>query len=280
MGPSNQQAPYTTIELEASDEPGISILRLDRADRLNAMSRTLIDELHAALDEVASDESVRVLILTGSGRAFCAGLDLADMADSSAESEGPRGGRVQRGMDFQQRIASLVPKLRALRIPVIAAVNGAAAGGGLALALASDVRIASSSARFNVAFVRIGLSGCDIGVSWLLPRWIGASRAFELMLTGRIVESDEAARIGLVSHLVDDDQLMDAAMSTARQIRANSPTGVWMTKEVMWSQLEVGSLQAGIDLENRTQIMTSFTADMAEAVGAFFEKRPAKYENR
>ena len=188
-------------------------------------------------------------------------------------------GRVQRGMDLQQRIAAFVPALRSLRIPVIAAVNGAASGGGLALALASDVRVAARAARFNVAFVRIGLSGCDIGVSWLLPRWIGASRAFELLLTGRMVESDEAERIGLVSRVVDDDDLMAEAAATARLIAGNSPTGVWMTKEVMWSNLEIASMRAGIDLENRTQIMTSFTEDTAEAVGAFFERRPPEFRN-
>jgi enoyl-CoA hydratase len=183
-------------------------------------------------------------------------------------------------MELQQRIASLVPALRGLRIPVIAAVNGPAAGGGLALTLAADVRIAAVSARFNVAFVRIGLSGCDIGVSWLLPRLIGASRAFELMLTGRLIDAAEADRIGLVTRVVPDGELMDAAMDTARLICANSPAGIWMTKEVMWSQLEVGSLRAGIDLENRTQILTSFTEDMAEAVAAFMERRPPHYRNR
>lgn len=278
-GPTD--ATYTTLRLErlGGEDDGIVVLTLDRPERLNAMSLPLIDELHAAFAEVAADDAARVLVLTGSGRGFCAGLDLVDLAPtSSAPGEGR--GRVQRGMDLQQRIASLVPTLRGLRVPVIAAVNGAAAGGGLALALASDVRIAGRSARFNVAFVRIGLSGCDIGVSWLLPRWIGASRAFELLLTGRIVESTEAGDIGLVSRIVDDEDLLQEALSTARLICANSPTGVWMTKEVMWSQLEVGSLQAGIDLENRTQIMTSFTEDMGEAVGAFLERRPATFRNR
>jgi enoyl-CoA hydratase len=131
-----------------------------------------------------------------------------------------------------------------------------------------------------VAFVRIGLSGCDIGVSWLLPRWIGASRAFELMLTGRIVESDEADRIGLVTRVVDDAELMDAAIATAQLICANSPMGIRMTKEVMWSNLETGSLRAGIDLENRTQILTSFTEDTGEAITAFMERRPPNYRNR
>ncbi len=285
---------YTTLRLErlsAFDVPTpgptapvgvddtIAVLTLDRPDRLNALDPVLIEELHAALDQVAADESLRALILTGAGRGFCSGLDLTDIGISGSGNAQGRG-RVQRGMDLQQRIAAFVPALRSLRIPVIAAVNGAASGGGLALALASDVRVAARAARFNVAFVRIGLSGCDIGVSWLLPRWIGASRAFELLLTGRMVESDEAERIGLVSRVVDDDDLMAEAAATARLIAGNSPTGVWMTKEVMWSNLEIASMRAGIDLENRTQIMTSFTEDTAEAVGAFFERRPPEFRNR
>ena len=265
----------------ADDGPdgGIRMLTLDRPERLNAMNGALIDQLHDRLDELRADSDARVVILTGEGRGFCSGLDLRDASPTSLASSEGRG-RMQRGMDVQQRIAALVPALRSLRIPVIAAVNGAAAGGGLALALASDVRIAASSAKFNVAFVKLGLSGCDIGVSWLLPRWIGASRAFELMLTGRMVLADEAERIGLVSRVVPDDELLDAALDTARLICNNSPTGVWMTKEVMWSQLEVNSLQAGIDLENRTQILTSFTEDMHEAVGAFLERRDPEFRNR
>jgi enoyl-CoA hydratase/carnithine racemase len=265
----------------AADGPdaAIRLLTLNRPERLNAMNPALIDGLHEALDELRTDEDARVVVLTGAGRGFCAGLDLKDTPPTGGTSQGGRG-RVQRGMDVQQRIASLVPKLRDLRIPVVAAVNGPASGGGLALALASDVRIAAASARFNVAFVRIGLSGCDIGVSWLLPRLIGASRSFELLLTGRMVDSAEADRIGLVSRVVDDEDLVDAAVEVARQICANSPMGIWMTKEVMWSNLETASLHAGIDLENRTQIMTSFTEDVGEAVAAFFEKRPASFRNR
>jgi len=285
---------FSTLRLEivrADDgtDEGIRLLLLERPERLNAMSLTLIEDLHAALDMIECDDAARVVVLTGAGRGFCSGLDLTDLAPIQPQGQAgaadrgssPSGrGRVQRGFDLQQRIASLVPRIRRLHVPVIAAVNGAAAGGGLALALASDVRIAGVSARFNVAFVRIGLSGCDIGVSWMLPRWIGASRAFELMLTGRIVESDEAERIGLVTRVVADDDLLDEALATARLICANSPFGIWMTKEVMWSNLESGSLQAGIDLENRTQIMTSFTEDTGEAVGAFLERRPPQFKNR
>ena len=214
---------------------GITQVTLNRPDRLNAMNYALISDVHAAFDDLAEDRACRVIILTGAGRGFCAGLDLTE----GASPPSARGlGRAQAGMTVQKMIAGLVPKMRSLPQPIIAAVNGAASGGGLALALASDVRIAAANARFNVAFVRVGLSGCDIGVSWLLPRLIGAAR------------------------------------ETAELIVGNSPFGVRMTKEVMWSQLEIGSLQAGIDLENRTQILSSFTGDLVEAMQAFAEKRP------
>ncbi len=257
--------------------PGVALLTLNRPDKLNAMDVGLVSDLHAALDEVSANRDCRAIVLTGAGRGFCAGLDLAGYgAAPDSEGRGPVGA----GMATQQHIASLVPHLRSLHQPVIAAVNGPAAGGGLALALASDVRLAATSARFNVAFVRIGLSGCDIGVSWLLPRLIGASRAWELMLTGRVIDSEEADRIGLVTRVVPDGEVVDAALETASLIAANSPWGVRMTKEVAWSQLEVGSLQAGIDLENRTQILSSFTEDMREAMAGFLEKRPPTYRHR
>jgi enoyl-CoA hydratase len=263
----------STLLVDRPDE-GVTRITLHRPDRLNAMNAELIAELHDEISRIAGDSSCRVVILTGSGRGFCAGIDLGGYG-SAPGSEGL--GRVQGGFATQTHIASLVPQLRSLPQPVIAAVNGPAAGGGLALALASDIRIASSAARFNVAFVRLGISGCDIGVSWLLPRLIGASRAWELMLTGRIIEADEADRIGLVLRVVPQDELGDAALETARLIAANSPWGIRMTKEVMWSQLEVGSLQAGIDLENRTQVLSSMTGDMQEAVAAFLEKRPPRF---
>jgi enoyl-CoA hydratase len=249
---------------------GITQLTLNRPERLNAMNHALISDLYHALDELAEDRACRVIILTGAGRGFCAGLDLTEGA-SPPSAQGL--GRAQAGMTVQKMIAGLVPKMRSMPQPIVAAVNGAASGGGLALALASDVRIAAESARFNVAFVRVGLSGCDIGVSWLLPRLVGASRAFELLLTGRLIDAREADRIGLVTRVVDNGRSVDAARETAELIVANSPFGVRMTKEVMWSQLEIGSLQAGIDLENRTQVLSSFTGDLVEAMQAFAEKR-------
>jgi enoyl-CoA hydratase len=267
----------TTVRQETI-QPGITLVTLDRPERLNAMSRELVADLHDALAAVAADRECRVVILTGAGRGFCSGLDLKETGDLATDvADG--GGGPPAAMRGQQHIATLVTRLRALPKPVIAAVNGPATGGGLALALACDVRIAADSARFNVAFVRVGLSGCDIGVSYLLPRLVGASRAFELMLTGRMVDAAEADRAGLVSKVVPDGQVVDAALETAELIRANSPFGVWMTKEVMWSNLEAGSLQAAIDLENRTQLLASYTGDIGEAVAAFLEKRPPRFSD-
>jgi enoyl-CoA hydratase len=257
--------------------PGITQLTLNRPDRLNALTYELVDELHTALDAVHADNDCRVLIITGAGRSFCAGLDLNGFGRVPGTED---QGRPQQGLAVQQFIARLVPHLRSLRQPVVAAVNGPAAGGGLALALASDVRICGRSAKFSTAFVRLGISGCDIGVSWLLPRLIGASRAWELMLTGRVFEAEEADRLGLVTRVVEDAVLVEEALSVAGLIAANSPMGVWMTKEVMWSNLEVGSLQAGIDLENRTQILTASTEDSQRAMAAFLSREPIDWLNR
>ncbi|MEY2468819.1 MAG: enoyl-CoA hydratase [Actinomycetota bacterium] len=257
--------------------PEITQLTLNRPEKLNAMNEELIDAIYTRCDEIEDDPDCRVVILTGAGRGFCAGLDLGGFG--SAPRQKGWGGPAA-GMAVQQHIAGVMPRLRALRQPVIAAVNGPATGGGLALALASDIRVCSASARFNVAFVRIGLSGCDVGVSWLLPRLIGASRATEMMLTGRLIDAEEADRFGLVSRVVSDGEVVDAAMDIARTIVGNSPFGVWMTKEVAWANREVAGFQAAIDLENRTQILTSFGADQREAMVAFLEKRPPVFNRK
>ncbi len=262
------------VVIDRSTE-GIAVVTLNRPRQLNAMNHDLLAGLHHALDSLHDDRDLRVIILTGAGRGFCAGLDLKEPPQVSG-TEGLD--RTRSGFAVQQYIASLVPKMRSMPQPIISAVNGAASGGGFALALASDIRIASTAARFNVAFVRLGLSGCDIGVSWILPRLIGASRAYELMLTGRLVDAPEADRMGLLTMVVEPEDLLDAALAEAELIRANSPFGIQMTKEVMWSQLEVGSMAGGIDLENRTQILTTTTDVMGEAVAAFLEKRPPRFD--
>lgn len=264
----------STVEI-SEPSAGVRLLTLNRPDRLNALSAELMTELKAALDEIDLDNTVRSVVLTGAGRGFCAGLDLKGFGDIPG-TDGV--GRVPTGMRLQQFIAERIVHLRSIRKPIIAAVNGPAAGGGFALACASDIRICSESARFNAAFVRIGLSGCDVGVSWILPRIVGTSTAFEMMLTGRLIDADEALRTGLVSRVVPDDAIVDTALEVAEQIAANSPFGVWMTKEVMWSNLEVSSWRAGIDLENRTQILASQTADATEARSAFLERRDPGFQ--
>jgi enoyl-CoA hydratase len=224
------------------------------------------------LDSLAADRGCRVVILTGAGRGFCAGADIVP-----SEPAGPRTAHT--AWALQKRFSALTLRLRSMTQPVIAAVNGPAAGGGLALVLASDIRLAAASARFNVAFIRVGFSGCDMGTGWLLPRIVGAGRAHELLLTGRIVEADEAERMGLVLEVVPDGTVVDRALQEAELIVRNTPLGVAMTKEVMWADLEIPGLAAAIDLENRTQVLTSLTDDAHEAMAAFLERRPARYGN-
>lgn len=265
----------TTIEY-SEPRAGVAQLTLNRPDRLNAMTAELVGELHSRLDRIAVDPEVRVVVVTGAGRGFCAGLDLTGYGEAPhTEHLGP----VPTSFAVQRHIATLIPHLRSLPQPVIAAVNGPAAGGGFALVLGSDIRLASRSARFNAAFVRIGLSACDIGTSWLLPRIVGAARAQELMLTGRIFDADEAYRIGLVVDLHEPDSLLDAAYAKADEIMANAPFGVALTKEGMWTALEIPGMQAAIDLENRQQVMALQTADHREAMQAFIDRRLPSFVN-
>ncbi|MFL3020659.1 MAG: enoyl-CoA hydratase/isomerase family protein [Acidimicrobiales bacterium] len=270
------ESTYDNLEIDFPED-GIARITLNRPERLNAMTYGLVTDLHEALDVIDNDHSTRAVIITGAGRGFCAGLDLTGFGKIPGTEE---FGEQQQGMAVQQYIAELVHHMRDVRQPIIAGVNGAAAGGGFALACASDVRYCGASAKFGTAFVRLGISGCDIGVSWMLPRLIGASRAWELMLTGRVIDAEEANRIGLVTNVVADEDLSEKCLSVAREISRNSPFGVWMTKEVMWSNLEIPSLRAGIDMENRTQILAAGTEDSKQAMSSFLVKREMSWKNR
>jgi enoyl-CoA hydratase len=258
----------------SSPRDGVAQITLNRPDKLNAMTAEMVEMLHETLSEVGRNRDVRVVILTGAGRGFCAGLDLGGYGEAPGYQW---NGAVERGLAVQKHIASLIPRLRSLPQPVISAVNGPAAGGGFALVLGSDIRIAATTARFNAAFIRIGLSACDIGTSWLLPRLIGAARAQELMLTGRLFDADEALRIGLVTDVVPNEVLIEAALAKAEEIKLNTPLGVALTKEGMWSALEIPGLQAAIDMENRQQIMASFSDDAREMRRAKSEGRPPSF---
>ena len=173
----------------------------------------------------------------------------------------------------QEAFAGLITKMRALRQPEIAAINGLANGAGLALALATEVRYAAASARFNAAFVKVGMSGCDMGVSWLLPRCVGLARSFEILLTGRMVDAAEADRIGLVTATVPDEELLPRALATAQAIAQNDSFAVWMTKRGGWANAEAASLQAAIELENRTQILARTTGELGRAARALVGRR-------
>lgn len=262
-----------TTVLMTAIEDGIALVTLNRPDRLNAINDEWIADFHAVLDRLTQDASVRVVILTGAGRGFCSGADL--------RREGPilsdEGGKVQTGLRGQESLARICERLSRLRPPVIAAVNGPAAGAGLALALACDIRVASHDATFHVANARIGLSAGDCGISWLFPRLVGLSRCFELLLTGRPFDAAEAERIGLLSRVVPGDQLMEAATTIARAIAANAPFGVAMTKEVVWANLTTPDLHTAMLLENRTQVLCALTGDVDEAAQAFREKRAPRF---
>jgi enoyl-CoA hydratase len=259
-----------------SDAPGphVRVLTLNRPEQLNSMNAELCEALHEELRAIERDRSCRAVVLTGAGRGFCAGLDLRGYG-AAPENDGSDEPRDR--LANQQHMSTLILGLRALPQPVIAAVNGPAAGFGLALALGSDIRYAAASAVFRAAFINIGVSNCDMGTSWLLPRLIGASRSHELMLTGRRVGAQEALTIGLVAEVVEDARLLERALRAAAQIASLAPWGVRLTKRGMWSALEIPSEQAAVEYEDRQQIMATFGKAVPEAIGAFLEKREAEF---
>jgi enoyl-CoA hydratase len=253
--------------------PHVRMIKLNRPEQLNAITAELCSALHVELERAAADRSCRAIVLTGEGRGFCAGLDLRGYG------EAPGNDGVDEARDRfsnQQHMSRLILRLRSTPQPIIAAVNGPAAGFGLALALASDIRYAPRSAVFRAAFVNIGLSNCDMATSWLLPRLIGASRSHELMLTGRKVSAEEAERIGLVADLVEDDRLLARSVEAAEQIAAWAPWGVRLTKQGMWTALEIPQ-QAAVEYEERQQIMALHGQAPPEAISAFLEKRVGEF---
>ncbi len=257
--------------------PEVCRIELRRPERLNAMNAELVERLHDALDEVGRDPLCRAVVLTGAGRGFCSGLDLGGYGEPPA---GVGAGPAHRTWHTQRRIAGLVQQLRRLPQVVIAQVNGPAAGGGLALVCAADLRIASTEAIFASSFIRIGVTGCDIGVSWLLPRLVGAGRAHELMLTARRFDAAEALRIGLLADVVAPDALAGRVEAAIADLLAAPPLSLALTKQGMWLSLEIDSFDAAVELENRQQVLTSLTADRAEAMSAYLERRPPTYHRR
>lgn len=250
-------------------EDGIARITLNRPEVLNAIDGALLDGMDSALDALTAGDH-RVAILTGAGRGFSAGADLSGKGRPWTE---PARAEFKTMYDAQVRLTEQLTRLYELPIPVIAAVNGVAVGGGLAFALHCDVRIASESARFGSVFIKAGLSSMDMGTSYLLPKIVGAGIARELMLTGRIIDADESFRIGLVHEVVPANELIDASLRMARLIASNNPFGVWQTKIGLNAALDAPSLRHAKEIENRTQILTGFTNNPAEAARAHREKR-------
>ena len=257
-------------------QPHVALVTLANPERLNAMSFGLVEALYAALDQVGRDNDCWVVVLTGAGRGFCAGLDLEDKAPPPG-SEGM--GLARLGMRAMAYMSGVVPAMRAIPQPIVAAVNGPAYGGGMCLTLGADIRLAATSAVFCGAGITNGLTGSELGVTYLLPRAIGTSRAAELLLTGRKVDAEEAARIGLVSRVVPDGTVVEAALEVAGAMCELSPFGLAMTKQVMWANLEAGSLSAAIELENRNQLLAGYTGNLDEARAAFRERRKPRFQN-
>jgi enoyl-CoA hydratase/carnithine racemase len=261
---------YTTLDIRR--DGAVSWVTLNRPDALNALNAAMVTELRDYFASLPGDLGTRIVVLRGAGRAFCAGLDLKE----NASSDGGMG-TVQGALRGQRRISEIVMLMRRAPQAIIACVHGPACGGGFALALASDVRIAGDSARMNAAFIRIGLSACDVGVSYFLPRLVGVSVASELLFTGRFIDAPRALATGLVSQVVPDAALEAAAQALVKDMLATSPLGLRLTKECLNHSIDAGSLEQVIAMEDRNQVLCTQTNDFREGIVAFLGKRQPRY---
>ena len=265
-----QDSAYESFTVE--HRGGAHWVTLSRPESMNAMSRTMMLELQHYFGELYTRPEIRAVVLRGAGKAFCAGLDLKERREPG------EGGPVN-GLRVQRRVSEIVMRMRRAPQPIISLIHGAASGGGFALALASDIRLAGPGARMNAAFIRIGLTACDVGVSYFLPRLVGSALASELLLTGAFIDAERALKVGLVSDLVPEADLEARGQAMVDAILANSPLGVRLTKEALNMNIDAQSLEAAIALEDRQQILCAQTDDMREGIGAFLEKRDPAYQD-
>ena len=264
---------YKTLKIDR--EGAVEWLTLNRPDNMNTLDPVMKDELWHYFDRLYTDRSVRVVVMRGAGRMFCAGLDLTNTSVSGRKP----GERVSPddGMVSQRKVSEIVIRMRRCPQPIIALVHGAAAGGGFAMALAADIRIAAEGTKMNAAFIKLGLSACDMGVSYFLPRLVGVSVASELMLTGRFIHADRALATGLVSEVVPKDKLEETARGYVADMLRTSPLGLKLTKDCLNHAVDAGSLEAAIAIEDRNQILCVQSPNFVEGVAAFLEKRDPKY---
>jgi len=248
-------------------EPQIGLVTLARPDRLNALNERMLDDFNELFQTLDRDDAIRVLLITGEGRGFCAGADLKEVAlrmNTEAFADPEAFLRL-----VQEKYSGLISRLRQIRQPIIAAVNGAAAGGGMALALAADIRVCTPEAYFVASFINVGLSGGEMGSSFLLPRMVGISKASDILLTGRKVFAPEAETIGLVSRVAPREDLLEAALSFARMMIAKTSGGLKFTKRALEQNLTASSLESALHLENRNQTIMIFSGEFRKLINAF-----------
>jgi enoyl-CoA hydratase len=264
-----------TLVLVDRPRPHVALVTLNRPERMNSMAFDVMVPLRDALGELTTDNDVRVVVLTGAGRGFSSGADHKSAGSVPHVAGLSRPTFALRSMEV---LDDVILAIRRLHQPVIAAVNGAAIGGGLCLALACDIRVASDGAYFRAAGINNGLTASELGLSYLLPKAIGTSRAFEVMLTGRDVDAAEAERIGLVSRTVPGEELLDTCYAMAERIASFSRPGIELTKRTLWSGLEAGSLEGHMQAEGLGQLYVRLlTANFEEAVAARAQNRPAVF---
>ncbi len=263
---------YETITSEKRGQ--VDWLTLNRPEMLNAINTRMVTELRDYFGGLFEDDSVRIVVMRGAGRAFCAGLDIREGSARKEEGEFVPYGQ---GFGFQGYLAEVYIRMRRCPQPIISLVQGAACGGGFSFVLASDIRVAGESAKMNAAFIRIGLSACDMGSSYFLPRLVGTSVASELMLTGRFIHAQRCLATGLVSEVVPDADLEQAAQPYIDEMLATSPMGLRLTKEGLNLAIDAQGLEAAMAIENRNQLMCARTSDAREGMQAFLEKRPPQY---
>jgi enoyl-CoA hydratase/carnithine racemase len=246
---------------------------LNRPEHLNALTVDSLAELNRYFDSLVDNAAVRVVVLRGAGRAFCAGLDI-----KAARVPGASVGRTtDEAMQSQRRFSGLVMRMRRAPQPVVGLIHGHAAGGGFSIALGCDVRIAAEGTKMNCAFIKIGLSGCEMGASYHLPRLVGTSVAAELLYTGRFIDAQRALRLGLVSDVVPLDQLEATGQALVDDMLATAPLGLRLTKECFWAAVDGNDLPSAIAMEDRNQVLTVANGDLEEGMRAFVEKRKPRF---
>ena len=256
---------YACLEIETHG--AVEIVSLNRPDALNALSVEMTNNLNDYFSALHNRPEIRVVVLRGNGKAFCAGLDIKEHRAPTDEEA------VVASWRTQTEIGNIYRKMRSCPQPIIALVHGAAAGGGMSLALASDVRYAAPDMRMNAAYIRIGLGGCDMASSYFLPRLVGTSLASEMILSGRFIHADRALRSGLVSEIVEQDKLLETGLALAEEMLATTPYGLRLSKQALNLNVDAPSLDHAMAIEDRQQVILGQMADFREAMTAFVEKR-------